>query len=83
MPSSRLIPGVLGHDDSPHGESFGSEDPTISGGLEYPHYTRPRDFQGLTVPDILLSGDHGAVEKWRKEQARKRTAERRPDLLKE
>ena len=79
----RLIPGVLGHDDSPHGESFGSGDPTISGGLEYPHYTRPREFAGKSVPDILLSGDHGEIEKWRREQAKKRTAERRPDLLKE
>ncbi|MCL2639520.1 MAG: tRNA (guanosine(37)-N1)-methyltransferase TrmD [Phycisphaerales bacterium] len=77
----RLIPGVLGHDDSPHGESFSTADPTIAGGLEYPHYTRPREFQGLSVPEILLSGNHAAVEKWRKEQARKRTAERRPDLL--
>jgi len=77
----RLIPGVLGHDDSPHGESFSTADPTIAGGLEYPHYTRPREFQGLSVPEVLLSGNHAAVESWRQEQARKRTAERRPDLL--
>ncbi|MCL2647275.1 MAG: tRNA (guanosine(37)-N1)-methyltransferase TrmD [Phycisphaerales bacterium] len=77
----RLIPGVLGHDDSPRGESFGVCDPTIAGGLEYPHYTRPREFRGLSVPEVLLSGDHGAVEAWRREQAQRRTAERRPDLL--
>ena len=78
---TRLLPGVLGDDQSPHGESFSAHDPTVNGGLEYPHYTRPRDFQGRSVPDILLSGNHPEVEKWRKEQARKRTAERRPDLL--
>jgi len=78
----RLVPGVLGDDQSPHGESFGTGDATIQGGLEYPHYTRPREFQGLAVPEILFSGHHGAVEAWRREQARKRTAERRPDLLK-
>jgi tRNA (guanine37-N1)-methyltransferase len=80
---TRLLPGVLGHDDSPHNESFSAHDPTVNGGLEYPHYTRPREFQGRVVPDILLSGNHPAVEKWRREQARKRTEDRRPDLLKE
>jgi tRNA (guanine37-N1)-methyltransferase len=79
----RLIPGVLGDEMSPHGESFGAADQAIAGGLEYPHYTRPREFQGLAVPDVLLSGNHGAVEKWRAEQARKRTAQRRPDLMKD
>jgi tRNA (guanine37-N1)-methyltransferase len=79
----RLLPGVLGDELSSHGESFGTADATINGGLEYPHYTKPREFQGLSVPEILLSGNHGAVEKWRREQAMKRTAERRPDLLKE
>jgi len=78
----RLVPGVLGDDLSPHGESFGA-DATINGGLEYPQYTRPREFQGRPVPEILFSGNHGAVEAWRREQARKRTAERRPDLLQE
>jgi tRNA (guanine37-N1)-methyltransferase len=78
----RLVPGVLGDEQSPHGESFGTGDATIQGGLEYPHYTRPREFQGLPVPEILFSGNHGAVAAWRREQARKRTAERRPDLLK-
>ena len=79
----RLIPGVLGDDLSAHGESFGQADATVQGGLEYPHYTRPREYAGLSVPEILLSGNHGAVEKWRREQAGKRTAERRPDLLKD
>ncbi|HVT79934.1 MAG TPA: tRNA (guanosine(37)-N1)-methyltransferase TrmD [Phycisphaerae bacterium] len=77
----RLLPGVLGDEASPHGESFGSADATINGGLEYPHYTRPREFQGRGVPEILFSGNHGAVEAWRREQAKKRTAERRPDLI--
>jgi len=77
----RLLPGVLGDNLSPHGESFAAADPTIAGGLEYPHYTRPRDFQGLSVPDILLSGNHPAIEKWRAQQSKQRTAERRPDLL--
>ena len=78
----RLVPGVLGDDLSPHGESFGGDE-TINGGLEYPQYTRPREFQGRAVPEILFSGNHGAVEAWRREQAKKRTAERRPDLLQE
>jgi tRNA (guanine37-N1)-methyltransferase len=77
----RLLPGVLGDELSSHGESFGTADATINGGLEYPHYTKPREFQGLGVPEILFSGNHGAVEKWRREQAKQRTAERRPDLL--
>ncbi len=79
----RLLPGVLGDDLSPHGESFGREDPTIDGGLEYPQYTRPREFEGMSVPDVLLSGNHPAVEEWRREQSKKRTVARRPDLLKD
>ncbi len=78
----RLIPGVLGDETSPHGESFAANDAAIQGGLEYPHYTRPRDFQGLSVPEVLFSGNHQAIEAWRKEQARKRTEQRRPDLVK-
>ena len=73
---ARLIPGVLGHDESASDESFSH------GLLEYPHYTRPPEFRGMKVPDILLSGDHAKIEKWRREQARLRTNERRPDLLK-
>ena len=70
----RLLPGVLGNDRSLREESF------ADGGLEYPHYTRPREFRGRSVPDLLLSGDHGRIAEWREEQARRRTAERRPDL---
>ena len=74
---TRLLPGVLGDDLSSAEESF-SENM-----LEYPQYTRPADFRGMKVPEVLLSGDHGAVEEWRQEQAVERTAQRRPDLLKE
>lgn len=72
---TRLQPGVLGDEMSAVDESFSS------GLLEYPQYTRPADFRGLKVPDVLLSGNHGAVDAWRAEQALKRTQERRPDLL--
>ena len=71
----RLIPGVLGNAESAPGDSFSS------GLLEYPQYTRPADFRGMKVPDILLSGDHGKIDDWRLEQALKRTYERRPDML--
>jgi tRNA (guanine37-N1)-methyltransferase len=71
----RLLPGVLGGEGACDQESFSH------GLLEYPHYTRPEDFQGMKVPDVLLSGDHAEIEKWREEQARRRTVERRPDLL--
>jgi tRNA (guanine37-N1)-methyltransferase len=72
---ARLIPGVLGSQESALDESH------AAGLLEYPQYTRPPEFRGYTVPDILLSGDHGAVDRWRKEQSVKRTLQRRPDLL--
>ena len=71
----RLLPGALGNDDSKTCESF------TDNLLEYPHYTRPRVFRGRAVPDVLLSGDHGRIAQWRTEQARKRTEQRRPDLL--
>lgn len=71
----RLIPGVLGNAESAPGDSFSS------GLLEYPQYTRPADFRGMPVPEILLSGDHGKIDDWRLEQALKRTYERRPDML--
>jgi tRNA (guanine37-N1)-methyltransferase len=71
----RLVPGVLGDDQSCRDDSF------TSGYLEYPQYTRPREFRGDAVPDILLSGHHGEIEKWRREQARLRTHQRRPDIL--
>lgn len=73
---SRLIPGVLGEEESLKSESFSSPF------LEYPQYTRPPDFRGQKVPDILLSGDHQKIEKWRREQALVRTQKKRPDLLK-
>jgi tRNA (guanine37-N1)-methyltransferase len=72
---TRLLPGVLGDPD-------GAEDDSHANGLlEYPHYTRPPEFRGWTVPDILVSGDHAKIEKWRREQSLLRTLERRPDLL--
>ncbi len=79
----RLIPGVLGDDESTAEESFTLrlDDAENSRGLEYPHYTRPREFRGMSVPEILMSGDHGRIRLWRSEQARQRTAARRPDLL--
>jgi len=71
---ARFLPGVLGDPEAPHKDSF-------SGGiLEAPHYTRPRVFRGWAVPDVLLSGDHGAVEAWRKAEGERRTALARPDL---
>jgi tRNA (guanine37-N1)-methyltransferase len=74
---TRLLPGVLGDDESSSDESFSQ------GLLEYPHYTRPAEFRGMKVPEVLLSGHHAEIEKWRVEQAKARTAERRPDLLPE
>jgi tRNA (guanine37-N1)-methyltransferase len=72
---TRLIPGVLGNEAATEEESF------QTGLLEYPHYTRPRDFEGLTVPEVLLSGDHARIARWRREQALKATLALRPDLL--
>jgi tRNA (guanine37-N1)-methyltransferase len=72
---SRFIPGVLGDVDSATDESF------ATGLLEYPQFTRPPEFMGRPVPDILLSGDHGRVARWRREQSLLRTLEKRPDLL--
>jgi tRNA (guanine37-N1)-methyltransferase len=72
---ARLLPGVLGNEESLEEESFSS------GHLEYPHYTRPADYRGWGVPDVLLSGDHGRIKQWRGEQALERTRRRRPDLL--
>ncbi|HEU5071794.1 MAG TPA: tRNA (guanosine(37)-N1)-methyltransferase TrmD [Verrucomicrobiae bacterium] len=71
---TRLLPGVLGDDESSRDESFSQ------GLLEYPHYTRPADFRGMKVPDVLLSGNHAEIARWREQQARLRTARRRPDL---
>jgi tRNA (guanine37-N1)-methyltransferase len=73
---ARLIPGFMGNAASPLDDSFSGAD----GGLEAPAYTRPAVWRGLAVPDVLLSGDHAAVQRWRAEQSRRRTGERRPDL---
>lgn len=70
----RLLPGVIGADTSLNEESF------VDGLLEYPHYTRPRDWEGRLIPDVLLSGDHGEIAKWRRAQAEDLTREVRPDL---
>jgi tRNA (guanine37-N1)-methyltransferase len=72
---SRLVPGVVGCADSLAEESFSSER------LDYPHYTRPREFRGLAVPEVLLSGDHARIRRWRRARALERTRQRRPDLL--
>jgi tRNA (guanine37-N1)-methyltransferase len=71
----RLLPGVLGHEHSALDDSFST------GLLEAPQYTRPAEFRGWKVPDVLLSGNHGEITKWRREQALKRTKKNRPDLL--
>ena len=72
---TRLLPGVVGNPQSVASESF------RDGLLEEPHYTRPAEFRGWVVPEVLLSGDHGKVDEWRAKQREKRTRERRPDLL--
>jgi len=72
---TRLLPGVLGDAESAQEDSFSQ------GLLEYPQYTRPAEFRGMKVPEVLLSGNHGEIARWRAEQARLRTQERRPDLL--
>jgi len=72
---SRLVPGVVGNEESLAAESFQHE------GLDHPHYTRPRTFRGMDVPDILLSGDHGRIAEWRRAAALEKTKRNRPDLL--
>ncbi|GAX05497.1 tRNA (guanine-N1)-methyltransferase [Secundilactobacillus pentosiphilus] len=72
---SRLLPGVLGNEESAPGDSFST------GLLEYPQYTRPADFRGMKVPDVLISGNHQKIDEWREIQSLKRTLLRRPDLL--
>lgn len=74
---TRLIPGVLGDDRSAQEESF------TTGILDYPHYTRPLEFKGLRVPEVLISGNHQQIKKWRRQEALRRTFLRRPDLIKE
>jgi tRNA (guanine37-N1)-methyltransferase len=72
---SRLIPGVVGNEESLAVESF------ADGGLDHPHYTRPRSFRGMDVPDVLLSGDHARIEQWRRGAAREKARRNRPDLV--
>lgn len=72
---TRLVPGVMGNDESAGDESF------VDGLLEYPHYTRPQEFRGWEVPDVLRSGDHGKVARWRRAQALRATIVHRPDLI--
>lgn len=72
---TRLLPRVVGRTESIEQDSF--ED----GGLDHPHYTRPREFRGMEVPEVLVSGDHAAIEKWRREAALRKTERNRPDLL--
>ena len=73
----RRLPGALGHSDSAEEDSF------ADGLLDCPHYTRPEEYHGQRVPQVLLSGDHGEIARWRRQQSLKRTAERRPDLMAE
>lgn len=73
---TRLIPGVIGKEESHERDSF-----TEPGVLDHPHFTRPAEFRGMAVPEVLRSGDHGAVERWRREAAREKTARNRPDLV--
>jgi tRNA (guanine37-N1)-methyltransferase len=91
----RLVPGVLGNEASSEFESFGVADAEIdvdeegvprsqhgAGGLlDYPHYTRPAEFGGLKVPEVLMNGDHAQIRRWRREQQLRKTLENRPDLL--
>lgn len=76
----RLIPGVLGNTESAADDSFGAGGGPMGGLVEGPSYTRPRSWRGLDVPDVLLSGDHAAIARWRRDQALARTARNRPDL---
>jgi tRNA (guanine37-N1)-methyltransferase len=73
---TRLVPGVIGREESHERDSFGEE-----GFLDHPHYTRPREFRGMAVPDVLLSGNHSAIERWRRAAALEKTRRNRPDLV--
>lgn len=75
---TRLVPRVIGRDESHERDSFGQD-----GLLDHPHYTRPPEFRGMAVPEVLLSGDHAAIERWRREASREKTRRNRPDLLEE
>ena len=72
---TRLLPGVMGNETSARDESF------TDGLLEYPQYTRPAEYRGWAVPEVLRSGDHGRIERWRRAQSLRRTLDRRPDLI--
>ena len=78
---ARLLPGVLGNSESAADDSFGAGAGPMAGLLEGPVFTRPRVWRGRAVPDVLLSGDHGAIARWRRDEALRRTAAYRPDLL--
>jgi len=73
--ASRFVPGVVGKEDSVRNDSF------FAGRLDFPHYTRPREFRGMKVPQVLFSGDHQKIDEWRRRKALEKTRERRPDLL--
>ena len=75
---TRLVPGVIGREESHERDSFGQD-----GLLDHPHYTRPAEFRGMLVPEVLLSGNHAEIERWRREAAREKTRRNRPDLLEE
>ena len=77
----RLLPGVLGNEQSAADDSFGGGGGSMSGLLEGPVYTRPRSWRGLEVPDVLLSGHHQAIARWQRDEALRRTAANRPDLI--
>jgi tRNA (guanine37-N1)-methyltransferase len=79
----RLLPGVLGNSESAADDSFGAGAGPMAGLLEGPVFTRPRVWRGRPVPDVLLSGDHGAIARWRRDEALRRTAAYRPDLVAE
>jgi tRNA (guanine37-N1)-methyltransferase len=78
---TRLLPGALGHEESAAQDSFSITDPAGQLLLDCPHYTRPREWRGRSVPEVLLSGDHQAIAAWRREESMQRTHQRRPDLV--
>jgi tRNA (guanine37-N1)-methyltransferase len=91
---TRLIPGALGNEASAWQESFSASERSFAGDgpdstcasrglLDYPHYTRPADFRGMTVPEVLMGGDHAAIRRWRRQKALEKTVKNRPDLLKQ
>jgi tRNA (guanine37-N1)-methyltransferase len=79
--AARLVPGVLGNQSSAHTESFGSQEEGAGLLLEHPHYTRPPEYRGLKVPEVLLSGDHRRIERWRRRESLRATRAERPDLF--